>query len=153
MVSLVSSTSLPIGAAGDQVALRGGPWGVWVLASMRRAHRNEATEASLGRPCSNFAWNLRGLSKRSQASEELMGFFLTTPSSQPVTSNLSPCSRDPALGMTLYLGLLSKGAPGFVISPTSPSLLCSLRSKLWILGVGGCRPPDTETRFWPLLRL
>lgn len=52
---------------------------VGVLASMRRAHRNEAAEESLGKPPSNFPWNLWGVSKSSQASEEHDGFLSDSP--------------------------------------------------------------------------
>lgn len=69
------------------------------------------------------------MSKRSQASEEHDGFLSDSPKFP--TYNLSPWGRDPSLRMALYLGHLSKGVPGFVISPHLTILALPLCSMSW----------------------
>lgn len=61
-------------------------------------------------------------------------FFLTASSSQPMIYNLSPWGRDLSLRMALYLGHLSKGVPGFVISPHLTILALPLCSMSWAWG-------------------
>lgn len=71
----------------------------------------------LRKPHSNFAWNLWVCQRDPRPVKNLKDFFLTAPSSQPVTYNLSLWDRDPSLRMVLYLGHLTKVVPGFVIPP------------------------------------
>lgn len=51
-----------------------------------------------------------------------------------MTYNLSPWGRDPSLRLALCLGYLSKGVPGFVISPFLPILTLLLCSMSWAWG-------------------
>ena len=51
-----------------------------------------------------------------------------------------------SLRMALYLGHLSKGVPGFVISPYLTILTLLLCSMFWAWG-GAASQPDKETRF------
>lgn len=87
-----------------------------VLASMRRAHRNRATE--VWESHTQTSLGIFGVCQGDPRSvKNMRDFFLTVLGSRPVTYNLSLWGRGPSLRMALYLGYLSKGVPGFVISP------------------------------------